>query len=142
MSITTTAPTGPLPIITEDDLPHLAHIDPEARVRVLIERAIVRRAIETLLAAGYRLAVHDVQSFAADQMNNVPALMAAIMASDHDVLHVYRRSPAPGGSWATVGWVAFAYGRGGCDVVSDHTMNLEGVLAPVVAYAESLSAWC
>lgn len=140
----TSFPPGadPLPAITEDDLTHLARVDPGERVRVLIERAIVRKTTEMLLARGYKLAVHDGEGFATGVVDNVQAVMAAVMATDSDVLHVYGRSSEEAGEWTVVGSVLFVYGESGWDVIGDHSTNLDDDLAPVVAYAELLSVWC
>lgn len=45
-------------------------------------------------------------------------------------------------SWTErpIGWVRFVYGNDGHDVISDYTTNLESVLEPINAYAESLDA--
>jgi hypothetical protein len=128
------------PELTDDDRAFFAksHCADSVRFRILTERAIARKTAQALIAAGFFVRVHDGEDWACERTTKLPVIMAAIMATDEETLHVYREDTGA----ARYGWVQFVYGNGGWDVTSDHTTNLEEVLQPVSDYAEQLSAWC
>ncbi len=137
------APTVPLPVATPDDMAYYERNKPDTgvRLRILIERAIVRKTVEALLAAGYQVAVHDGEETACKRTASLQKVMKAIMATDDDLLTV-SQNPGAEGRWEEIGWIKFVYGNSGWDVTSDHTMNLGEVLKPVEEYADALARWC
>jgi hypothetical protein len=105
--------------------------DPDVRARIRIERKIVLRLIETLLAAGYELAVYDGEEYH-PWTTSQSDVLRDIMNTDEDVLRVRK----PGEAWSA--FVLLVYGNDGWDVICDYNTSLEDVLAPVNAYADSL----
>ncbi len=106
------------------------------RRRIAIERRIVKKTIDDLLAAGFELAVHDGEEWH-ERTTDRAKLIDAIMNTDEDRLFVYR-ADGPKGRRDWFGWVFFVYGNDGWDVMSDYTVNLEDTLKPVNALADSL----
>lgn len=103
--------------------------------RINIERDIVLKTLVTLLAAGYSLEwdyINDENDGDEKPLNDFTLLKAQAMACDDEHLYVY----SPKGH--RVGWVYFVYGNDGWDVINDHTLSLEEVLAPVNEYAEKM----
>lgn len=112
------------------DLPRLCH----TCQRIAAEQDIVTRTVDALLAAGYALQT-DIEG---DPRPTRPtrdraAILAQLMAVDDEYLGVFLDNHK-----RADGWVRFVYGNDGWDVVSDYTTNLESVLAPVNAYADTL----
>lgn len=110
--------------------------------RSLMERAIIRRAVQALLAhrtnaqPSYVLTVHDGGSEVISRSRDADAIMGAIMATDEDVLWV-RRYGAHGNE--RVGFLALIYGNDGWDVISDHTVALADVLQDTNDFAEAVA---
>jgi hypothetical protein len=105
--------------------------DAGVRARIGIERKIVLRLIDDLLAAGCELSVYDGEEqypWTTDRA----AVIDAIMNTDEDALNVRRLSDG------LSGWVHLVYGNDGWDVICDYTLNIEPLLAGVNAYAETL----
>lgn len=105
--------------------------DAGVRARITIERKIVTRLIDDLLAAGCELSVFDGEEkhpWTTDRA----AVTRDIMNTDEDWLMVRRASDG------LEGWVYLVYGNGGWDVITDYTMSLEPLLAGVNGYAVSL----
>lgn len=105
--------------------------DAGVRARLEIERKIVLRLIDDLLAAGCELSVYDGEEqypWTTDRA----AVIDAIMNTDEDVLRVRRLSDR------LIGWVHLVYGNDGWDVICDYSMTLDPLLAGVNAYAETL----
>lgn len=120
-----------------DDIAFFAaapHLDAETRERLLTERAIIRRAVRDLLAAGYLVGVFDGEAVALERSCWLPAIMAAIMSTDEDVLRVYETY----GAGKKLGAVQLIYGNG-WDVLADHAEALTDVLAGAHQLAEGLS---
>jgi len=116
-------------------LPRLCH----TCQRIAVEQEIVTRTVDALLAAGYMLQT-DIQE---DPRPKLPtrdraAILSEMMAVDDEFLGVYLNQLAVGSS---AGWVRFVYGNDGYDVISDYTTNLESILAPVNAYANTLDPY-
>lgn len=135
----------PLPAPTSDDLKHFEDYktDSSVRVRVLIERAIVRSAARALIDAGYSVAIHNGEEQACRPTRELAEVMAAIMTTDEDAMLVY---PAAASGSAQehpqTGWVSFVYGNSGWDVIHDYTTNLETALEPADRYSDQLAYWC
>ena len=105
--------------------------DAGVRARIEIERKIVTRLIDDLLAAGCELRVYDESEY--EPWTRIRAeVIDDVMNADEDVLHVRRASDG------LSGWVHLVYGNEGWDVVSDYTTNVMALLAGVNAYAENL----
>lgn len=97
----------------------------ESRIRILVERAIVRRAVTDLLAAGFSISVNNGGDDDEVLPTNDPAkIMGGIMQTDHDYLMIHRfNAPA---NVPREGWVMLIYGNDGWDVINDYTTaNIE-----------------
>lgn len=100
--------------------------------RMQIEKRIARHAVKAALAAGYAVSVHDGGEWCVKRSRELSTIMDALMSTDSDTL-LFRDAQG-----ARIGTVDLVYGNDGYDVIADHSMSLEGLLAPTTAYAESL----
>jgi len=101
---------------------------------IQIETAIIRKTVKALLTAGHALSVNDGEETVIRRSTDAKAIISAMRSTDEDILIAYKPHDA-----ATGGWVRFIYGNAGWDVINDHTMSLEAVLAPVIEFADSFS---
>ncbi|SAI73144.1 Uncharacterised protein [Bordetella ansorpii] len=99
-------------------------------LRMLIERAIVRRAAQDLLAAGCELRIHDGEPWACPLTSDLADVMNAVMATDEDLMFVF----SPTDRHPRV--IRFVYGNDGWDVIADYHTSLERLLAGADALAE------
>ena len=95
-----------------------------------VEKLIIRRALNELLAAGYTLGVYNGEETTLTHSASSDAIMRALGTTDEDHILVYRS-----GEKSSFGWICLVYGNGWC-VISDYTTNLEDVLDPVENFAE------
>jgi hypothetical protein len=106
--------------------------------RIATEHRIVRKTVATFLNAGYLLNVDNGgdEMEVAEPTANQTEILEHLLATSDARLFVYR----PGqGEW--FGWVWFVYGNDdGSTVIADYTTNLEAVLEPINAYADSQEA--
>lgn len=96
--------------------------DEAIRQRILIERAIIRRAVRDILAAeggAYCISVHDGESWPVKRSRDLDEIMADIGQCDDETIRI-RRVDSPSGSVSS-GNVYFVYGNDGWDVIADHT---------------------
>ena len=112
--------------LTPETIPHAG-----VRARIAIERKIVTRLIDDLLAAGCELRVYDESEYEPWTRSRAEVIDDT-MNADEDILYVRRASDG------LSGWVHLVYGNDGWDVISDYSTNLEPLLAGVNAYAEPL----
>ncbi|MRK19106.1 hypothetical protein [Pseudomonas sp. JG-B] len=100
-----------------------------------IETAIIRKAATVLLDAGYEIRVHDGCESGA-QRRTVADVLGDCFSTDVSSFYLYRKEEGKSVSSETaLGWVQFIHGNG-CDVMADHTLNLEAVLQPVSDLAD------
>lgn len=108
--------------------------------RIHTEAEIATRTVDALLAAGYLVWVDmkgDDGARPEQPTSNRVAILSEMMQVDDEFIGVYRVYDKA--DERPDGWVRFIYGNDGCDVISDYTTNLESVLAPINAYADSLA---
>lgn len=107
------------------------------------ERAIMEATVDALLAAGHDLTVFDSEEYTLRNGKDRRAILEAMRTTDDDLLIVDAVIVDKGREYesceSSFGWVRFVYGNDGWDVINDYTTNLEDVLAPVNALADSLS---
>lgn len=113
------------------ELPPLCHVCQ----RIAVEQEIVTRTVDALLSAGFRLATDADDCAQHTYTADRSVILAALMEVDDE--HLLARAGTRAD--ARTGWVRFVYGNDGYDVISDYTTNLEDVLAPVNAYADTLA---
>lgn len=122
--------------------PENAH--PSVRARRHVEYAITVAAVDALLAAGYLLAVwYDSsgptgESDCEEPTRDRAKIMAALQECDEEWLPVWEL-PLDEKDTRPNAWVRFVYGNdNGENVISDYSMRLETVLAPVDEFAEKI----
>lgn len=96
--------------------------DVAIRQRILIERAIVRRAVRDILAAdngAYCISVNDGECWPVKRSRDLNEIMASIGQCDEESLRI-RRVDSPSGTVSS-GNLYFVYGNDGWDVIADHT---------------------
>ena len=97
--------------------------------RIGVEHDIVTRTVDALADAGYALKEQEDGNYS----DTREQLLALLFDLDDALLLVSR------GNGGADGWVRFVFGNDGYDVISDYTTNLESVLAPINAYADTLA---
>jgi hypothetical protein len=105
--------------------PHLKDVAPAIRRRILIERAIVRRAVKDAIAAGFCVRVHNGEDYACERTQDPAVAMGAIQQTDMDRIDVLRVSETSPTGFTRVGWLQCVYGNDGWDVISNNTVNLD-----------------
>lgn len=129
-------PLTPLPVPNVADLYHLSGCDASVRVRRLIERGIVRKLLDELLAQGWTITVDD-----GEERHTAPAdLLAADLIEHHmanifavDECHLYL------GKGNVRGVVFFVFGNDGWDCINDYSSNLD--LHVIDEYVDAMSEW-
>jgi hypothetical protein len=96
------------------------------------EERIARMLIACLLDAGYTVSVYDGEEFALKRSRDADTIIAALASTDHDVLH------ARDAGGVHRGTVLLIWGNG-TDLISDYSVKIETVIAPVNAFADMLS---
>ena len=111
--------------------------------RIALEREIVIKTVDVLLAAGYALATN--QGDGPDcNVPKVPTrdretILKELMEVDDEFLGVFDKDSNDEYHSMPFGWVRFVYGNDGYDVISDYTVNLEEVLGPVNKLAREMA---
>ncbi len=116
--------------------------DPAVRLRIRVERTIVRCALRNLVATGYAVAFRRELDLELPTRDPERA-MESIMQSERDVLLVYHADAAESESAvdAVVGQVVFAYGEDGWNVMREFSPNLADTLKRVELYATAMRSW-
>lgn len=117
--------------------------DEQIRRRILIERAIIRRAAMDLLAAGFTLRIHDGEDWATERTTDLAIVMDALMSTDEDRLAVLAPDTRPEGERAPSGCVRrgtilLVYGNDGYDVIADNSTTMEEHLEKASTLADAL----
>jgi hypothetical protein len=122
-----TLPLQPAP----DDLAHFAatrcdYLRVEGnpiRNRIIMERAVIRRAVTDLIAAGFTVRVYYGEGdYGCERTNDVNTVMAAIGACDEEWLNVRRERE---GERPQVATIYLVYGNDGYDVMADYHLSIE-----------------
>ncbi len=103
------------------------------RFTSITERAIVNRLIDDLLAAGYRVRVHDGEEFNCDDQTTESGIKANLATAGDDRLY-FRKPGVRGPEQAAYdGWIWLIWGNGE-DVISDYTANeaTEAIVEPIL----------
>jgi hypothetical protein len=103
--------------------------------RIAIEQHIVRKVVKSLLTAGYWLQT-DMND---DPRPNKPTrdlveILNEMREVDDEFLGAFENSTDE----HPFAWVRFVYGNDGYDVVSDYTVNIEKIMAPINDYTDKL----
>ncbi|KVN48782.1 hypothetical protein WT12_08535 [Burkholderia territorii] len=115
--------------------------DRDVILRILIERAIIRRAVSDILAdsEGYTVRVWDGEAYAIQSSRDLVEIMGAIMSTEADTINIYRPHTEENRSKRVlVGGMYLVYGNSGWDVIADNTDNDE--TTRLIAGAEKLAS--
>lgn len=141
------------PAYTPDDLRYFDQskiTDDKLKVRMFMERAIIRALTEAAFAKSYAVKVWDGEAWATGFLrSDLNMVMDSIMATDEEKLVIYRDRmeddtvPARGRmatSMVRVGFILLVYGNDGYDVVSDYTTNeaISGIVSSLDSYVDWL----
>lgn len=94
------------------------------------DRAIAKRLIRDLLAAGFTISVNDGGETTVENSTDPKVIFEAMGSTDEDFLYAYK-SPVEG-------WVRFVYGNEPGYAINDYTTNLEPWMAGVQALSDRL----
>lgn len=98
------------------------------KTRQKLEKQIVSKTVEVLLAAGYLLSVNDGEQIVVNKSEDAERILGAMFTTDEDQIIAYDRNAD---LTVEAGSVGFIYGNDGYDVMNDHSMSLAEVLKPV-----------
>jgi hypothetical protein len=140
MSLVTLTPTA-------DDLAHFARseqsgrfpIDAAIKERIVVERAVIRRAATDILAAGCAITVFDGEDVSVMKTRDLGEVMDGICACDEEWLRVYEPTGDEAKPWKHLGNIFLVFGNEGWDVLADYHMTLEPLLAGANEFADTLS---
>lgn len=124
----------------QDNLCSLHRLDPDpghhCRIcaRLRMERRIVRKIAQAMLAAGFSVSVNDGEEIPVDRSRKLSEIMDGCFSVDEEWLIAYREDRS------RVGFVFLVYGNSGFDVVNDYSMELEELMAPINDYADEQEA--
>jgi hypothetical protein len=93
-----------------------------------IERLIINRLIDDILATGSAISVNDGEETVLKNSTDKAAILAAMFSTDED----YLITSAPQGAW-----IRLIYGNG-VDVISDHAVRLSYILEPVQNFIDAI----
>lgn len=98
-----------------------------------IEKKIIAKAIDDILAANFTITVHDGEEKVLIRSTKREKILSHMFSTDMETLLVIR-----GGE--QFGWLQLVYGNDGHDVIHDYTTNLEALLAGASQLADELAA--
>ncbi|CAB4158637.1 hypothetical protein UFOVP707_16 [uncultured Caudovirales phage] len=127
-------PLLPLPAVQAEDLPLLESCDSSVRFRRFIEILLVRKLLDVVIEAGYVVSVDDGEDVPVRGSTDRREILDATFAVDECRLALGHEGK-PSGS------IFLVFGNSGWDSISDNSLRLEELLAPVTEYAEQLSEW-
>jgi hypothetical protein len=113
------------------------------RIRQFIERHVIGTFVQTALARGHNISVHNGEEIVLWQSRKANEIMRALMTTDDDHLYVDATRDADG-RLALLGEVVLIYGNSGYDVINDYHMALEPLMSEVdkvVDYWDSEGPW-
>ena len=117
--------------------------------RLRLERKIMRRTVTDLIAAGYKVSLHNGECYEIINSVSVEDVMKVVMLTDEDYLYVSKEPVSTeydeerDETKITSGFdsfVRFVYGNSGWDVINDYGVSLDPVLEPVMEYASGFEA--
>lgn len=111
--------------------------DAATRERILIERAVLRRAVTDLIAAGFVLSVFDGEAMPVNNTTEVRDVMANLGACDEESILVRKRGIGNRPT-AFSGSLLLVYGNEGWDVICDNSVSLEIFLTGATELAGAL----
>jgi hypothetical protein len=113
-------------------------------MRQFVERQIATAFIESAIAAGHDISVHNGEEVVLWNSKDPEAIMGAMMTTDDDHLYVDARRDEHGRLNGLLGEVVLIYGNGGYDVIADYHTSLEPFMASadrLADYWDGSGAW-
>lgn len=114
--------SNPIPELPNHDLKDASDV---------AECMIVGRLVRDLLAAGYTLSVYDGEEETVSFATTEQPIFDALSSTDQDILYA--------NMGAKRSFVSLVWGNG-VDVISDYSMSLEAIIAPIYKLAEELGS--
>lgn len=113
------------------------YIDDSVKPRIRMERAVIRQFLTDVFGSEscrYLVSLHNGEDYSIRRSRDLDAIMAELMATDCEVLHVRDGD-------RLVGSVHLIYGNDGWDVIADYsdTEELRRLLAGAEALAERIA---
>ena len=102
------------------------------KLRQRIERRIARKIIQSALATGYAVSINDGEETTVKRSRKLAPCMRALFTTDEDRIYLHHD-----GNESAFSWIYLVYGNDGWDVINDYTTNIENLLKPVFAYADT-----
>ncbi len=103
------------------------------KMRIEVEKKIVRAFVTAAIKAGYRLSVsyergYDLEEMLLGSIDEKAIMVAAFAADDcHIFVHEATGEILVDNKVNEIGWVQCVFGNDGWDVISDYTTNLDGL---------------
>lgn len=116
---------------------------PEVIERQLIERAVIRCAVTSILAIqaedgpAYGISVHDGEETVLKNSRDLAQIMDALMSTDEDAL-IVRRLQADRAS-TYIGSINLIYGNDGWDVIANNSLSVESMLEGASKLADAIA---
>jgi hypothetical protein len=109
-----------------------AYAGHDTKRRLKIEEKIVKRVIRDMLAAGFKISVHDGEEIVLQPSTDAEVIAAAMFSTDDDRLICTKDDVR--------GFVQFIYGNDGVDVINDYSISLGGVMQRIARWIEAEGA--
>ncbi|QXN74360.1 hypothetical protein SEA_CAFASSO_145 [Gordonia phage Cafasso] len=110
--------------------------DSACNARQLIERRIVRHLVDEILGHDLWIGVYDGEEQHPITRDR-EEILDALMNTDEDYVRLFGQ---PTNNDAPIGWVRLVYGNDGWDVICDHTVNIEHLIAKTNALTDEIMA--
>lgn len=88
-----------------------------------VEQIIIDRLLDDLLTGGWMISVNDGEETTLWHSKDKAEILRHMQSTDEDYLHVAHPNRKKG-------WIRLIYGNG-VNLISDYTVNLDDVLAPI-----------
>lgn len=97
------------------------------KFEIVIEKAIARLVVETVIKHGWEVSVFDGEEYPLRKSKDVEAVMKALMSTDEDRLDLHRND----GGVLSRAWIKFVWGNVE-DCISDFTESLSALIDPIM----------
>ncbi|WP_448146122.1 hypothetical protein [Labrys miyagiensis] len=105
----------------------------DSKKRRIVEKTISERIVRDVLGAGYTITIHNGERLVLVQSAGLDEILEALFSSGEDNLKLYANG-------VFRHWIYLVYGRGGHDVIADHSFSAEAVLAGAKVLARDIAA--
>lgn len=108
---------------------------PKIKQRQAIERTIVAKAVDAILAAGHAISIDNGgDSYEITRSTDKADILSVMFATDEEHIMVHKDNATT----KRMGWLFLVYGNSGWDVMSDYTTNLDSLLTPAKSLADQI----